>query len=132
MKEEAVGQDREEWGETFDRVYEGNGDFRGCCRGENVTANLEKGEWERGSNDLACRRANPVFEGGDRSAEGWKEVGTIGEEDTPARDESELDQGEGNGFGKGIEDRFRGGVCQGGAEIPDQAKNLRLDVSAMY
>ena len=44
--------------------------------------------------------------------------------ETPCRDEGELDQGEGDGFGKGIENGFGGRVSEGGAEIPDEAEDL--------
>lgn len=47
-EEEAVGGDGQEGGEALDGVHEGDGDSRCGVRGEDVAADLEDGEGERG------------------------------------------------------------------------------------
>ena len=45
-----------------------------------------------------------MFQSRDSGAEGGKEMGEVRKEDAPGGDKGKLDQSEGNGFRKGIED----------------------------
>lgn len=112
VKNEAVGQDGEKWGEAFDRVDEGHRDlFRGGG-GEDMAADLEHCERKGGTNYVAGGVADAVFENWNSFLEGRKQSAKEGEGDAPGGDAGELDDGEGDWLGEGIEDRLRGCICE--------------------
>jgi len=121
---DAVGEDREEWGEAFDCVDEGDGYFGGCGRGEKVTANLEGCEWKCGHYDFPCWGSNAVSKGGDGVFERGEDGGQPGEEYTECCDKGELDEGKCCWLGEGIEDGFGGRIGKGTREIPNNAEGL--------
>ena len=103
---ESVCEHGEERGKTFDGVNERDGNFGGCGGGEKVAANLKGSEWQRGSDDIACGRANAMLESGDVSAQDWVCGRELGEEEAPGRDESKLYESQRDGFWEGVEDRL--------------------------
>lgn len=122
---ETVGEDCEERGKAFDGVDEGDGDLLRGGGGEDVPAYLEDGEGKGGANNMAGGVADAVFEDWDGLLEGRDKAGEEGEDDAPRGDAGELDDGEGDGLGEGVEDCFGGRVCEGGAHVPDKAEDLR-------
>ena len=90
-----------------------------------MATDLKEGEGESGFDNITSGGTDPVFESGNGNAEGGEDMGEVREEDTPGGDESELDEGESNGFGESIENGFGGGVGEGGTEVPDKAEKLR-------
>ena len=62
MEDEAVGENGEKRGKTFDGVYQGDGDDGCCSGGEDVAPNLEESEREGGIYDFACWSADAVFQ----------------------------------------------------------------------
>ena len=126
VEDEAVGEDGEEGREAFNCVDEGDGDFFGSGGGEDVSTNLEHGEWEGGFYYIAGGIADAMFENRNGSLE-WREEATDeGKGDTPGGDAGELDDGKGNWLGKGVEDGFGRCVGKCGAHVPYKAEDLEI------
>ena len=106
--------------------------FRSGSRGEDVTPDLEESEWKCRFNYASIWRNETLSERRNCSTKARKDVREMGEEDTPENHECELNDCEGDGSGKSVQNRFGRRIGQGGAQIPDDTKYLRQNVSTIH
>lgn len=129
FEEEAVGHDGEEGREALDGVHERDGDARSGVGAQDVAANLEAGEGQGDHDQLFGRWADAVLEKGHCVLDARVLASEGGEDETPARDEGELDRGQGDGAGQGGQDGLGGHVGEYGRHVPHAAEHLEPLVS---
>ena len=90
-----------------------------------MSAELEECEWEGCCHYFTRRIADAVLKSGDRRPERRVEMCEVGEEKTPKGYKRKLNECQGYGLWKRVENGFRGRVCKGRTHVPDQAENLQ-------
>ena len=104
---------------------EGDGDLGCRGRAENVAQELEDCKRKRCLDDVPARISDSMSKCWYRRLQSGEEMREVCGEDTPARDESELDDAESDGLWEGVEDGFRGRVREGGGHVPDYTQRLQ-------
>lgn len=110
VKDEAVGEDGEEGGETFDGMNEGNGNLSGGGRGQDMAAYLEHGKGEGGAYDVAGGVTDAMPQNWNGLLQRRKEMAETSEGDAPRGNAGELDDGKSDWLRESVENCLRGCV----------------------
>ena len=94
-----------------------------------MAPDLEQCEWERGAQDITAWMSHSMPERRYGLSEKGKQICKVCEKDTPERHESELNERQGDGIRKHVEDGFGGGIGEGRAHVPYDAQDLNSTVS---